>query len=283
MTLEPHVLALVLVSALMHAGWNLIAKLGTDRLVAMALMKAPNTAVALAVLALVGLPSPESLPYVLLSFAVNCLYFYFLINAYRAGDLSLAYPVSRGLGPLLVLVLSVAAVGEVPGVAGFAGVALISAGIFALAARRAATAQHYATLLWAGGVGTTIAVYTVVDGLGGRLSGNVVAYVAVLNVLTGIAVSGTAIARRGRAFGAALRIHWRNGLAGGILMLGAYMIVVYAMTLAPMAQVAALRESSVIFAALMGVVFLREPFGRRRVAAAVVVAAGIVLLALGGR
>lgn len=283
MTLDPLALGLVLVSALMHAGWNLIAKLGADRLVAMALMKAPNMAVALVVLAWVGLPAPESLPYVFASFAVNCLYFYFLINAYRAGDLSLAYPVSRGLAPLLVLALSALAAGEVPGLPGFLGVMLISVGIFALAARRQATPQHYATLSWAGGVGATIAAYTVVDGLGGRLSGNVVGYVAVLNILTGTAVCGTALARRGRAFGGALREHWRNGLAGGTLMLGAYMIVVYAMTLAPMAQVAALRESSVVFAALLGVVFLHEPFGARRIAASIVVVAGIALLALGGR
>ena len=282
-TLEPLAFGLVLVSALMHAGWNLIAKLGSDRLVAMALMKAPNMVVSATALAIVGLPAGPSWPYVLASASVNCLYFYFLINAYRVGDLSLAYPVSRGLAPLMVLALSAVAASELPTLQGVLGVALISAGIVTVAARRGATRKHYATLLWAGGVAVTIAVYTVIDGLGGRLSGNAVGYVAVLNILTGIAVCGTAVVRRGQVLGTALRQHWRNGLAGGTLMLGAYMIVVHAMTLAPMAQVAALRETSVIFAALLGVIFLREPFGARRVVSSAVVAVGIALLALGGR
>ena len=281
MTLEPLPLVLVLVSALMHAGWNLIAKLGSDRLIAMALMKAPNMVLALMVLAYAGLPARESWGYLAVSAGVNFLYFYFLIKAYH-GDLSLAYPVARGLAPLFVLVLSAAAAREIPTPAGFAGVVLISVAIFSLAARRGASRQHYATLVWAGGVGLTIAVYTVIDGLGGRLSGNAVGYVAVLNVLTGAAVCGTAFARRGRAVVVALRENWKNGLLGGALMLFAYMIVVFALTLAPMAQIAALRESSVIFAAILGVIFLREPFGTRRIVAAAVVASGIALLALGG-
>jgi len=282
MTLEPLPLLLVLVSALMHAGWNLIAKLGSDRLIAMALMKAPNMLVALAVLAFAGLPAPESWPLLLASSGVNCLYFYFLINAYHAGDLSLAYPVARGLAPLFVLALSAIVAREIPSLAGFAGVVLISTAIFALAARRGATREHYATLLWASGVGLTIALYTVIDGLGGRSSGNVVGYVACLNILTGIAVCGAAIAKRGRAAVSALRGNWKNGLLGGTLMLFAYMIVVYALTLAPMAQIAALRESSVIFAAILGVIFLRERFGARRIVASAVVATGIAILAIGG-
>lgn len=282
MTLEPLPLVLVLAAAVMHAGWNLIAKLGSDRLVAMAVIKAPNMLLSLAILAFVGLPAPESWPYLLASWGVNSLYFYFLIKAYH-GDLSLAYPVARGVAPLFVLMLSALVAGEVPTPTGFAGVVLISIAILALAARRNATRQHYATLLWAGGVGLTIAFYTVIDGLGARRSGNSIGYVAVLNILTAIVVCGTAVATRGpRVLAAALRSHWKNGLLGGTLMLLAYMIVVYALTLAPMAQIAALRESSVIFAAILGVIFLREPFGARRIAASAFVAAGIVLLALGG-
>jgi drug/metabolite transporter (DMT)-like permease len=281
MTLEPLPLVLVLISALMHAGWNLIAKLGNDRLVAMAIMKVPNIAVATAILVYAGLPVPDSWPFLLASWAVNCLYFYFLIRAYR-GDLSLAYPVARGVAPLFVLGLSAIAAREVPTPLGVLGVLLISTAIFALVARRGAGRQYYDTLMWAGGVGLTIAIYTVIDGLGGRKSGNPVGYVAALNILTGIAICGTAVAKRGQAvLASALRSHWRNGLVGGTLMLFAYMIVVYALTLAPMAQVAALRESSVIFAAIMGVIFLREPFGAQRVVASVVVAVGIALLALG--
>lgn len=282
MTLDLPLLLLVLLAALMHAGWNLIAKLGSDRLIAIALMKAPNMLVALAVLAFAGLPAAESWPFLLVSSVVNCLYFYFLVNAYQAGDLSLAYPVARGLAPLFVLALSAIFVHEIPSLAGGAGVVLISVAIFVLAARRGATREHWATLLWASGAGLTIALYTIIDGLGGRSSANVVGYVAALNVLTGVAVCGAAIAKRGRVVVSALRSNWKNGLIGGVLMLFAYMIVVYALTLAPMAQVSALRESSVIFAAILGVIFLREPLGARRIIASAAVAIGIAILALSG-
>jgi drug/metabolite transporter (DMT)-like permease len=272
---------LVLVSALMHAGWNLIAKRGTDRLLALAAMKAPNMLVALAVLLVAGLPAAGSWPFLLGSWVVNCLYFYFLLNAYR-GDLSLAYPVARGVAPLLVLLLSAVAAGEVPGPGGIVGVALVSLAIFVLAARGHITRLHRETLGWAAGVGLTIAVYTVIDGLGARRADNAIGYVAALNVLTGIVMCGTAWLRRGgAAVVAGVRAEWKHGLVGGALMLFAYMIVVYAMTIAPMAQVAAVRESSVIFAAVLGVLVLREPFGARRIVASTILALGVGLLALG--
>jgi len=270
-----------MLSALMHAGWNLIAKLGDDRLLAIALIKAPTIAVAMAILLVVPLPAPSSWPFLAASVAVNCLYFYFLINAYRTGDLSLAYPVARGVGPMLVLLLSWLVVGEVPTAASVAGVSVICLSLFALGLERGASAKHYESILWAVGVGLTIAIYTVGDGMGGRLSGSPIGYVAALNIGTGILVCGFTVARRGAAFTQALRLHWFNGALGGAMMLAAYAIVVYAMTLAPMAYIAALRESSVIFAAVLGAVFLREPFGAKRIVAAVGVAAGIAILVLG--
>jgi drug/metabolite transporter (DMT)-like permease len=258
-----------------------MAKAGDDRLVAMAVMKMPNLVAALVVVAIVGMPARESWPFLLASTGVNCLYFLFLIRAYR-GDLSLAYPVARGVAPLLVLLLSAVSAREMPTPVGAAGVLLISAAVMTLAMRRGGSRLHDETLLWAGAVAAMIALYTVIDALGGRRSGNVFAYVAILNVLTGVAVCGTAYAKRGRAqVAAGLRAHWRRGLAGGVLMLLAYTIVVYALTIAPMAQIAALRESSVVFAAVLGVLVLREPFGRRRVVASVILATGVALLALG--
>ncbi len=282
LAIDPFPLALVVTGALMHAGWNVIAKRGHDGLVAMALMKLPNMAIALAVLAFAGLPGGEAWPYIVGSTMVNYLYFFFLINAYRVGDLSVAYPVARGSAPLLVLLLSLTVMGEVPSAAALVGVIVISAGIFVIGMQPRATRQHYMAMLWAGGVGLCIAVYTVSDGLGARISGNPVGYVALLNILTGIAVCGMAAWRRGPAFKAALRADWKNGVVGGALMLTAYMCIVYALTLAPVAHVAALRETSVVFAAILGTIVLREPFGAQRVTASVVVAAGIAILVLLG-
>jgi drug/metabolite transporter (DMT)-like permease len=270
----------VLVAAMMHAGWNLVAKRGRDGLVAMALIKLPNIALSCLVLLVVGLPGSESWGYLVASGAMNCLYFYFLINAYRAGDLSLAYPVARGLAPLLVLALSAALAAEVPGAGALAGVVVTCAGIFALAGRSRASSRDLATVSWAAGVAFCIAVYTLLDGLGARHSGNPVGYVAVLNIITGIVVCGTAVWRRGPALGEAVRSDWKGGVLGGALMLSSYTIVVYAMTLAPLAQVAALRESSVVFAAILGALFLKEPFGAKRIAASFAVACGIAILAL---
>ena len=258
-----------------------MAKSGRDGLVAMALIKLPNLAISLVVISIVGLPADAAWPFVAASSVVNCLYFYFLLNAYRVGDLSLAYPVARGVAPLLLVVLSALLAGEVPSIAAFVGVLVTCLGILALAQSRS-TSNHRATLAFAAGVGLCIAIYTLLDGMGGRLSANPVGYVAVLNVITGIAVCGTAFVKRGAAFTQALRTDWVNGTLGGVMMLGAYTIAVYAMTLAPMAQVAALRESSVVFAAILGALFLREPFGAKRIAAACAVTAGVVILATAG-
>lgn len=263
----------------MHALWNLVAKGGPDRLLALAALKLPNTLMALALLGVVGWPQAQSVSYLLASAALNALYFYCLSKAY-AGDLSLAYPLARGLAPMLVLVLSALWVGEWPQAQALAGICLISLAVLALLGQRRSGAAHWHTVGWATGVAACIGAYTVVDGMGARLSGNVVGYVAALNVLTGVCVVGAAWWRRGAtALLQGVQSQWRSGVAGGALMLLAYLIVVYALTLAPMAQIAALRESSVIFAAVLGMVFLKEPFGRWRVAAAAVLAAGVGLIA----
>lgn len=280
-TLDWQVVGMVLVAALLHAGWNTIVKRDDDGLVAMALVKIPNLLVSATVLAFVGLPRAECWPYLLGSTVANGLYFYFLINAYRVGDLSVAYPVSRSIAPVLVMGISAFAAGEVPTVAGVAGTALISLAILAIGVQGGASKQHYQTLAWAAAVGISISIYTVLDGLGARAGGNPIGYVALLNIFTGVMVSAVAIRARGAKLAVALRTRWPLGLAGGTMMLATYTIIVYALTIAPMALVAALRESSVIFAALIGAVLLREPFGGRRMLASVVVAAGIVTLAIG--
>jgi drug/metabolite transporter (DMT)-like permease len=272
------VVALVLLSALMHAAWNAVVKLGDDRLLALAVIKMPTMLVAAATFAFVAPPAPASWPYLLGSVTISTAYFYFLIKAYHAGDLSLAYPIARGIAPLGVLVLSLLFVGETPGPLGIAGVLIVSVGILWLGFRRAPSREHVATMLWASGVGATIAAYTLMDGIGSRLSGSPIGYAAALNVLTAVPLLTIAFARRGAAVFQALKRDWGRGLAGGTMMFAAYAIAIYALTLAPMAVVAALRETGVIFAAVIGTLFLREGFGARRIAAATTVAAGIALL-----
>ena len=277
---DVYVVALVLFSALLHATWNAVVKMGSDRLLALVVVKLPTTLVAAATLLVVDAPAPQSWPYLLGSTAVSSGYFYFLIKAYHAGDLSLAYPVARGTAPIVVLVLSFLLVGETPGTAGVAGVVIVSSGILWLCFRPGATPEHATRILWAGGVGLTIAGYTLLDGVGGRLSGSPIGYAAVLNIMTAIPLLVVAFARRGVGVLEVLRNDWLKGLAGGTMMFGAYAIVIYALTLAPMAVVAALRETGVIFAAAIGTILFREGFGARRIAAASTVAAGIAVLVL---
>jgi len=277
---DVYVVALVLFSALLHATWNAVVKMGSDRLLALVVVKLPTTLVAAATLLVVDAPAPQSWPYLLGSTAVTSGYFYFLIKAYHAGDLSLAYPVARGTAPIVVLVLSFLLVGETPGAADVAGVVIVSSGILWLCFQPGATPEHATRILWAGGVGLTIAGYTLLDGVGGRLSGSPIGYAAVLNIMTAIPLLVVAFARRGVGVLEVLRNDWLKGLAGGTMMFGAYAIVIYALTLAPMAVVAALRETGVIFAAVIGTILFREGFGARRIAAASTVAAGIAVLVL---
>lgn len=281
MTMDATVVFLVLLSALMHAAWNAMVRSGADTLIALFLVKGPTMFVAAAVLAVVGLPSLESWPYLLASTAITAAYFYFLTNAYRVGDLSVGYPVARGVAPVVVLLLSAAFVGERPTVSGLLGVAIISLGVLILAWRSDARGPKPAAIFWAIGVGLTIAAYTVSDGLGGRASGNPIGYAAVLNIMTGIVLCGAVVFLRGAEPAFASLRQWKTGLAGGVLMFGAYAVVIYALSLAPIAGVAALRETGVIFAAIIGTLVLKEPLGARRIVASVVVAAGVVLLVVG--
>jgi drug/metabolite transporter (DMT)-like permease len=281
MTLDPIIVALVLLSALMHAGWNAVVKMGNDRLLALLLIKGPTMLVAAATLVIVGLPAKAAWPYLLASTGISMGYYYFLVRAYHAGDLGVAYPVARGSAPVATLILSFLIAGEQPTPAGAAGVLIISAGIVVLGWQRNAGKGHAASVLWAIAVGLTIAGYTISDGIGARASGNPIGYAAALNILTGIPLAAVAFAvRRGAALDA-LRHGWRTGLAGGVLMFGAYAIVIYALVLSPMASIAALRETGVIFAAVIGTVALRERYGAKRIAASAMVAAGIVVL-IGG-
>ena len=165
---------------------------------------------------------------------------------------------------------------------GLGGILVISAGIAILAYHPRAMTRHIPDLLRAAGVGLCIAVYTLFDGVGARISGNVLGYTAMLTIFSGIPLIATALFLRGGETVEFLRREWKAGVIGGVMMFTAYAMVIYALTLSQMAHVAALRETSVIFAAVIGTLILKEPLGVKRVFAAAVVAGGIILLALSG-
>jgi drug/metabolite transporter (DMT)-like permease len=310
----------VLGAGFLHAAWNALLKssAGGDATLDTAAVVAGSSVWGLAVVPFTGLPAPAAWPYMATSAVIHFGYYVTLAQAYRTGDLSFAYPLMRGTAPLIVTVLGSIFLRELPTAPMMLGILLISAGIVSIAfvqrgasPRRGAPRRAWgsregespprptdganmrATSLggrgkhppsaawWAFANATIIAAYTVVDGTGARASGNAAAYVAWLIFLEGIPFVVWVVARRGRPALAYLRRSARTGLIGGACSLAAYAIVLWAMTRAPIAAVAALREVSVLFAALMGSLWLGEGFGWRRVAGAASVVAGIAALKLG--
>jgi len=271
----------VLAAALLHAGWNALLKAapGGDPLLDMASVVAGSAFCGLLVGPLIGFPDFAAWKFAALSTALHFGYYVALSQAYRTGDLSFAYPLMRGTAPLLVAVLGAAFLGEFPSAHGALGIALISAGIISIALVR--RGRHPpAAAAWALANAAIIALYTLVDGAGARASGNAASYVVWLTVLESIPFLGWILARRGVGALGYLRRSWRRGVAGGAASLAAYGIVLWAMTRAPVAAVAALRETSVLFAALIGAVWLKEGFNPARLAGAASVVLGIAALKL---
>jgi len=282
MSLQPHLVLLVLAAAVMHAAWNALAKSGGDKLAVFAVTQAAGTLAAAAVLPLMPPMAAAAWPFVLASAVLHNGYFFFLMKAYQNGDLGHVYPLARGSAPLLVAGLAAALAAETPTAGGLVGIALVSAGIAGLAhaGGRGPTVVKAALLAFA--TGLAIAAYTVVDGLGVRASGAPLAYAAWLFLLSGVPFAAATVAVRRRTLGRDLGLAWRRGAVAGLLAALGYAVVLYAMSRGALAYVAALRETSVLFAALIGALALGEPFGTRRIAAAAVIAAGLVVLQTAG-
>ena len=277
--MDPLVLSLTLVAAVLHASWNALVKTGSDALLRLTLVNSVSGLAALACLPFVALPDAASWPYLLGSVVLHQFYYLALIVAYRHGDLSAVYPMARGIAPLLIAAAAALFAGESLPPLGIAALLLISAAIFSLA-RNAGLIAHGRAHLSALAVGVAIAGYSVLDGFGGRNAGDVYGYIAVLFVLDAVPLAVFTLHRRRASLLVAVSAHWRGGVAGGLFSLIAYAVVIWAMTRAPMASVSAVRECSVIVAAFIGGFILREPMAYSRIAAAVVVAIGIGLLQL---
>jgi phosphonate utilization associated putative membrane protein len=279
MEMSPLVTVLVLGAALLHATWNAIIKSSRDVMLDTALVAAGASLLSLPLIAAVPMPASASWPFLATSIVIHVGYFATLARAYRAGDLGHAYPLMRGTAPLLVALFGVALLNEHPSAIMWLGIVLISAGILSIGLLQQGRAHRDATL-WALTNAVIIASYTLVDGAGVRLSGNAACYVAWMFLVQGPIFIALVIGLRGQAAADYAGRNWRRGLAGGLFLIGSYGLVLWAMTRAPVAAVAALRETSVIFAALLGSIFLKEPFGRQRLIGACAVALGIMALRL---
>lgn len=270
----------VLGAGFLHALWNALLKSAAgDPMLDTALIVAGSSAVCLPLLAFIPPPAAAAWPYAFASMVVHFAYYVTLAGAYRRGDLSFAYPLMRGVAPLIVTVLGVAVLGEHLRPHALAGILLISGGIIAIAWLASGT-HTLAAAGFALGNAAIIAVYTLVDGAGARAAGSPWSYAFWLMCLEGFPFLAWIVWQRGRPAVDYARRRWRRGVLGGAASVAAYAIALWAMTRAPVAVVAALREVSVVFAALIGTLFLKESFGWRRLAGALGVAAGVAALRL---
>ncbi len=278
--METTVLLMVLVASACHAVWNALMKTSGDTVIQMMVINVVGGVVGLAMVVVFGLPDRACWPYLLTSLIVHQFYYAVLILGYRHGDLSDVYPIARGIAPLLVAGGAFIYAGEALDPGEIAAILLISVGILSLGLTRRWSAGSKRALTYALLTGFTIAVYTITDGMGGRRSGNVMAYIGLLFALEATPFTCfVLVARRGRVLESLVAV-WRTGLLGGVLAICAYGIVIWAMSTSYMTFVSALRETSVVLAALIGTFVLKEPFGKRRLTGACVVVGGVIWLHL---
>ncbi|MFE7119952.1 EamA family transporter [Streptomyces sp. NPDC057654] len=277
--MTPLIATAVLIAAITHASWNAIAHGIKDQLLAFTLVGGGGAVIGAVLACFTPLPASGAWPYLLGSAVLHVVYQALLMRSFSLGDFGQMYPIARGTAPLVVTVLAAVFVGELPDGWQMTGVVVASAGLVGVALWGIRGSRpHWAAIVAAVATGLSIASYTVVDGVGVRASGTPLGYIAWLMILEGIAIPAYALASRRRELGAQLRPYAVRGLAGGLLSVFAYGLVLWAQTRAELAPIAALRESSIIVGAAIGALFFKERFGAPRIAAAGLMVVGIGLM-----
>ena len=280
MLMENVVFLAVLFAAACHAGWNALIKVGLDPLSTTTLISIGSALVALVLFPFVGLPAWGAWPWLVASVAIHLIYFASLIESYRTGDLGQVYPIARGSAPLMTAAATTVIVGERLSLVGWTGILALVAGVLLLSARgsRDLAVVDRRAIGFALFTAITVCGYSVVDGIGARASTNPNAYTVCLFVGIALVMVPYALYRDGRDVIPAMHLYWRRGLAGGALQFLSYGIAIWAMTIVPIAVVAALRETSVLFGAAIAVVVLKEPLRTVRIVAALMIVCGLILI-----
>lgn len=273
----------VLAGAVCHAGWNALVKGGRDPFLTVSHMSFVGLVVAGAMTLVVPFPRPETWPWLAASAVIHTLYRIFLIQAYRVGDLGQIYPIARGAAPLMTAVAGAWLISDQVGTTGYAGIAALGVGVFLLSLKGSRLGGFDPKAVgFALATACTTAAYSLVDGLGARINGSGPGFAVWMFVCNCIVMIALALAWRGREVVTSLVADgWKTAIGGTLMSQLSYFIVIWAMTQAPIALVAALRETSVLFAAILSYVLLKEPLTRWRVAAAAAVVVGVVLLKMG--
>lgn len=278
MTIADDVVLLVLLSAALNAGWNSAVKVGADRLSVMAVTTLMAAGAAALALPWIEMPAPASWGLLAAAIALHTAYHFMLPLAYNHGDLGQIYPIARGSAPLLVMAGAAALAGEMPSAGQLLGIGVLCAGVIALSAGRAGPHGHLKPVGYALATGALIAAYTVADGLGARQAGSVLGFAVFVTIGGGLATSAGVLAWKGAG---AFRLSARDlrlcALAA-VMQMGASWIAIWALSRAPMGLVSALRETGVLFVALISAFLLKEKLGLRRLVPAGLVFAGILCI-----
>jgi len=280
--LDIYVFLAVMAAAAMHAGWNALLKGGGDPFDSMARISAAGGVIAVIGVGFVKWPVAAAWPWIALSWVLHAIYRYFLISAYRAGDLSHVYPIARGTAPLLTAAGTALLIGEMLSPTGYAGVAALATGVLLMSMKgsRDGSFERHA-VGYALATASMICAYTIVDGYGSRVNGSAASFILWEMLGNAVIMAATALAVRGPSVYRELKTQWPAAFGAAAMSTTAYIIATWAMTKAPIALIAALRETGVLFAALIGVLFLGEPMTRWRWSAAAIIVGGVVMLRLG--
>jgi drug/metabolite transporter (DMT)-like permease len=269
----------VLLGAALHAGWNVLVKEGSDRFLNTISVVAGSAVAAAVFLPFLPFPQASSWPYLAASVIIHIFYFLFLTLAYQKGDLTLVYPLMRGLPPMFTALAAAFLLSEWPSQSGWLGILLVSGGVLFLSADSRMSAKAGITpVVFAVVNAGVIVIYTLVDGIGVRLSGHAFSYTGWMILLT----AGTSFLAlrmiRGREVTDHVVRQWQKGLIGGGCTFGSYALALWAMTQAPIALVAALRETSILFGTVMAVFALKERLSRLRYVSIALIAAGLIAI-----
>ena len=272
------IIALLLASAIIHAGWNALVKGNADRLWSISIISIFGALAALPFAFLFGLPAPASLSFIAASSCLQIGYTLFLVRAYDHGELAQVYPIARGTAPLLVTLGAAMFVGELPEALGILGIVLVSLGIFTLSIGRGRA--NWNALLSAFAAGCFIASYMLADGLGVRVSQNALGYAAWQAVVAGLLIPMTFIVIRRKLPHPPIGRSGAVIAAAGALSTLGYCVAIWAMNAAPLGGVSALRETSILFATLFSAYVLRERPTIQKALGAILVTAGVVALSM---
>ncbi|MGY1490150.1 EamA family transporter [Methylobacillus pratensis] len=266
----------VLMAALAHASWNAIIKNTGDRLLMLASIRAVGLVAGIIIASILPIPASDSVPFIIAAALFHYLYYFLIIHTYRIGGLSQVYPISRGVATLLVTLLATLIIKEALPLSSMFATLVIATGIVTIGLSTSKPDQKVSRLSML--MGISIAAYSLLSGIGIRKSGSILSYIAWLEIITGIGMVGIAYARRKGQVAVFIQQQWQTSLGAGLLSVSSYAIALWAMSALPIAPVVALRESSIVFATVIGTLLLKEGYAKSRIIGSVIVMIGIVIL-----